>query len=90
MEMPEQVVAVHLHVDQEHENTVEEEKIRKGRTDDQPPEIQLGEVIFQYPLLGIVGCDAHVFRWNLVLKNLLLMRASKRKSDSYSLISVSC
>ena len=61
VEVPEQVVAVHLHIDQEHENAVEKEKIRKARTDDQPAEIQFWEVIFQYPLLGIMGCDAHFF-----------------------------
>jgi hypothetical protein len=59
--MPEKVVAVHLHIDQEHENTVEEEKVRKAGTNDEPSEIQFWEVIFQYELLGIMGCDAHIF-----------------------------
>jgi hypothetical protein len=56
--MAEQVVAVHLYIDQEYENAVDEKKIRKGRTDDQPAEVQLREVIFQHVLFGIVGCDA--------------------------------
>lgn len=59
MEMTEQVVAVHLCIDQEHENAVDEEKIRKSRTDDQPSEVQFREEIFQYVLFGIMGCDAH-------------------------------
>ncbi len=60
MEMAEQVVAVHLCIDQEHENAVDEEKIRKSRTDDQPSEVQLREEVFQHVLFGIMGCDAHL------------------------------
>ena len=59
MEMTEQVVAVHFCIDQGHENAVNEEEIRKDRTDDQPSEVQSREVIFHYILFGIMGCDAH-------------------------------
>lgn len=61
MEMTEHVVTVHLYIEQVHENAVNEEKIRKGRTNDQPSEVQSREKVFQYVLFCIMGCDAHVF-----------------------------
>ena len=74
MQMTEEVVAVHLCIDQEHENAVDEEKIRKNRTDDQPAEVQLREERFQHVLLGIMGSDAHFLFRKFCFKKICLLR----------------